>query len=257
MSDFGNKNVRKKTFEGKYKAQIPTKSKLHKRTRMGNLKNSCILMHELQFPVILCYNSFMKKIVIRDSSIIFLYLSIFVLILGVVIAGYPQDNDFMGSYWYLKGLIFGIYGVFIIFNSLKEKINYISLYDNKINIKCRKLLKTQVFEFDVNNIQNCTMYISKDNIRLNIVLNNNEIFNFNNKTVTPVLIEKISKISNFVNKFDYIICTADFPNRANTFEKIINQDKDVILQQRIYSFIITFAIVIMAAVLTYATIYYS
>ena len=198
----------------------------------------------------------MKKIVIRDASLLFLYLSIFVLLLVIVITGYPQDNDFiMGSYWYLKGLIFGIYGVFIIFNSLKEKINYISLYDNKINIKYRKLLKTQVFEFDVNNIQNCTMYISKDNIRLNIVLNNNEIFNFNNKTVTSVLIEKISKISNFVNKFDYVICTADYPNGSKIFEKIINQDKDVILQQRIYSFIIAFVIVIMVAVLTYALIY--
>ena len=196
----------------------------------------------------------MKKIVIRDASLIFLYLSIFVLLLSILISGYPQDNDFMGSYWYLKGLIFGIYSIFIILSSLKERINYISLKDNKIIFQCRKLLKKQIFEFNVNDIQKCTMYIDRENIKFNIVLNNNENFNINHKAVTPILIEKISKISNYVDNFDYVISTADYPNGSKTFEKIINNDKKIILQQKIYSFIISIAIVIMTVVLAYAMI---
>lgn len=196
----------------------------------------------------------MKKIVIRDASLLFLYLSIFVLLLSLVIAGYPQDNDFMGSYWYLKGLIFGIYSIFIILSSLKEQINYISLKDNKIIVQCRKILRKQIFEFDVNDIQKCTMYIDRENIKLNIVLNNNENFNINHKTVTPILIEKISKISNYVDNFDHVISTADYPNGSKTFEKIINNDKKIILQQKIYSFIVSIAIVIMTVVLAYAMI---
>ena len=196
----------------------------------------------------------MKKIVIRDASLLFLYLSIFVLLLSVVIAGYPQDNNFMGSYWYLKCLIFGIYSIFIILNSLKEQIKYISLKDNKIIVQCRKLLRNQIFEFDVNSIQKCTMYIDRENIKLNIVLNNNENFNINHKAVTPILIEKISKISNYIGKFDYVICTADYPNGSKTFEKIINNDKKIILQQKIYSFIVSIVIVIMTIVLAYAMI---
>ena len=196
----------------------------------------------------------MKKIAIRDASLLFLYLSIFILLLSIVITGYPQDNDFMGSYWYLKGLLFGIYSIFIILNSLKEQIDYISLKDDKIIILCRKLLRKQIFEFNINDIQKCTMYIDKGNIKLNIVLNNNENFNIIHKAVTPVIIGKISKISDFVDKFDYVICTADYPNGSKTFEKIINNDKKVILQQKIYSFIITIAIVIMTIVLAYAMI---
>ena len=98
------------------------------------------------------------------------------------------------------------------------------------------------------------MYIDRENIKLNIVLNNNENFNINHKAVTPILIEKISKISNYVDNFDYVISTADYPNGSKTFEKIINNDKKIILQQKIYSFIVSIAIVIMTVVLAYAMI---
>ncbi|MBR1424629.1 hypothetical protein IJ579_03605 [bacterium] len=196
----------------------------------------------------------MKKVVIRDYSILFLYFSIFVLLLGIFIAGYPQYNNFMGSYWYLKGVILGVYVIFIVLNSLKEQISYISICDNKFNIQHRKLLKKNILEFDINDIQNCTMYINRGNIRINILLNNNENFNINHNTVTPVLIEKISKISDFINNFDYVICKADYPNNSKIFEKIIKKDKKVILQQRIFSYIISIAIVIIAIILSYAIV---
>ncbi len=211
----------------------------------------------------------MKKIVVWDASLFFLELSTFVALLAMLTVG---ENSLLamltvGENSLIKSLSYRLLGSSIIFicyllTRLKEQINYILLKDNKIIIQSRKLFRKRIFEFKVNDIQKCTMYIHRgssngNNIRLNIVLNNNEIFNIQHNGVTPVLIEKISKISNFVDKFHYVICHTYSPIAAieeqseQIYEKIINNDKKVILQQRIFSLIISIALSSMMIFIAY------
>lgn len=156
---------------------------------------------------------------------------------------------FVETYWYRKALIFGIYGIFIIFDSLKEQIDFIETKDNKIRIQSRKFFKKSVAEFNREDIQNCTLYIYRGCIKLEIILNNGENINVSHRSVTPMVIEKISQISDFTDKFNYVISHADFPGNADVFERIIKKDKKAISEQRIFSYIIVTALVLVTVII--------
>lgn len=196
----------------------------------------------------------MKKITVQDKLILFLFIIIFVILLSIIIMGYPSGNSFMAGNWYIKGIIFGIYAIFLLFYCLREQIKYITLSENKIIIKHRKLLKSQIYEINKNDIVNCTMYVYRGNIKLKFLLNNETTLIINHSIVTPLLIEQISKISNFTDKFEYTICNADFPNNADIFEKIINNDTRTIRQQHIISIILLSAFSFIALVIIISTI---
>lgn len=93
------------------------------------------------------------------------------------------------------------------------------------------------------------MYVLKNNIRLNFSLTNGKVIVINHRIVTPILVEKISKISKYVNKFDFIISTTDFSKSTNIFERIIKNDEKIILQQFVYEMIITCTITIVSIIL--------
>ena len=196
----------------------------------------------------------MKKIVVQDKFIIFIFIIIFILLFSITMIVYPDNNNIAEKNWYIRAIIFGIYGIFLFFYSLREQIKYIMLLNNKIIIKHRKLLKSQIYEINKSDILDCRMYVYRGNIYLNFNLNNGMNLKINHTIVTAKLIEQISQISNFTDKFDYVICKSDFPNNADIFEKIINKDKKIIKQQNIISLILAIAFSFLAILILICSI---
>lgn len=196
----------------------------------------------------------MKNIVVQDKLIFFLFFIIFILLLSITILGYPDNNNIAEKNWYIRAIISGVYAVFLLFYSLKEQIKYINISDNEIIIKHSKLFKSQIYKINKSDILDCRMYVYRDNIYLNFNLNNGMNLKINHTIVTAKLIEQVSQISNFTDKFDYVICKADFPNNADIFEKIINKDKKIIKQQNIIALIIAIAFSFIALLILICSI---